>query len=86
MINLFKFINLPVFAISLCIGIFAVYVMSTTQQRKIYVFPNPENDSLIQYKDSSDACFQVKQTPVKCPAASDPIGAQKVVKIPVQSG
>lgn len=79
MLNLLKFINIPIFAISLCVGILVVYIMSKSQMRKVYVFPTPDNDGLVQYKDSTDTCFHVKQTLTKCPADKS-----KITKLPVQ--
>jgi hypothetical protein len=61
-----KFVNFPVFLISLAFGIFAVYIF-LPDNRKIYVYPTPENVSLLQYKDKTDTCFSFKQTEVKCP-------------------
>lgn len=77
--KLFKFLHLPVFAVSLCIGIFVVYMMSQSEMRKVYVFPTPENDNIIQYQDATNTCFQVKQTPTRCPT-----NPKEISKIPVQ--
>lgn len=64
--NLFKFINFPVFFISLAIGMFFVYLYKT-QDHTIYVYPTPDNLDSIQYKDATGTCFSVEQTKVKCP-------------------
>ena len=77
--NPFKFINLPVFAASLALGIFAVYIMDADQTRQIMVYPTPDNIDKVQYRDSTDACFVYQQTEIQCPA--DPQG---VYRIPVQ--
>ena len=46
--NLFKMINLPIFIISLAIGIFVTYITIPSTQR-IVVYPNPDNiDKLIE--------------------------------------
>lgn len=63
--NILKFINIPVFIIALSLGIFAVYI--STDMRKIYVFPTPENVNLIQYRDKTGNCFAYKQSEVSCP-------------------
>jgi hypothetical protein len=78
MINITKYVNLPVFIISLAIGIFIVYV-SLGDSRKIYVYPTPENLDLIQYRDKTGTCFGYQQTEVPCP--EDP---SKISKIQAQ--
>ena len=74
-----KFVNFPVFLISLAFGIFAVYIF-LPDNRKIYVYPTPENVSLLQYKDKTDTCFSFKQTEVKCPQNEG-----EITKIPAQA-
>jgi hypothetical protein len=64
---LLGFINIPVFIISLALGLFFIYIYQS-DNRKIYVYPNPENVEHIQYKDATGACFGIKQTQVNCPA------------------
>lgn len=66
--GLFKYINLPVFIISLAIGIFFVYIYQP-DKRVIYVYPKPDNKDSIQYKDNAGTCYNIKQTNVKCPAS-----------------
>ena len=54
-----KFINVPIFIVSLAIGLFVAYItMPSTQV--IYVYPNPENEDKISYKDKADNCFHFK--------------------------
>ena len=77
--NLFKFVNIPVFIISLAFGIFAVYI-TIPKTRKILIYPTTENVNLIQYRDKTNTCFSVQQTEVKCPA-----NANEISKIPAQS-
>ena len=79
--NLFKFINIPVFLLSLAFGIFAVYI-TIPKNRKILVYPTPENVGQVQYKDDADNCFLYTATEVKCP--SDP-GMIKTVPIQTKS-
>lgn len=64
--GVFKYINFPVFFFSLVFGLFAVYV-TMPDTRKIYVYPTPENVSILQYKDKTDTCFSFKQQEVTCP-------------------
>ena len=77
--NLFKFINIPVFIISLAFGIFAVYI-TIPKNRTILVYPTHENASLIQYRDKTNTCFSVQETKVNCPE-----NANEISKLPVQS-
>jgi hypothetical protein len=76
--DLLKYINLPVFIISLAIGLFYVYI-SQAEKRVIYVYPKPDNSDFIQYKDATGTCFNVVQDSVKCPAES------LITKIPAQN-
>lgn len=75
----FKFVNIPIFLISLAFGIFAVYI-TMPDTRKIYVYPTPENVSMLQYRDKADACFSFKQVEVKCPK-----NESEISRIPVQA-
>jgi hypothetical protein len=79
MFNPFKFINIPVFIITLALGIMAVYV-TTSPLRKIIVYPTPDNIDKLLYKDRTDACFKYEQEKVTCPANKD-----EVYQIPVQN-
>ena len=77
--NIFKYINVPVFVISLAVGIFMDYV-TMPNNRIIYVYPTPENVDILQYKDKSETCFQVKESEVTCPS-----NEKDIASIPVQS-
>jgi hypothetical protein len=70
-----KYINLPVFFISVAIGIFVV-CMTDPFQRKVYLYPSPDNIDVLQYKDKTGACFVYEQTAVDCPAKTTKIKAQ----------
>ena len=78
MFNLFQFISLPVFMISLSIRLFYVYI-SVPNPKIIYVYPTPDNLRNFQFKDRADNCFSFKAKEVPCDKAK---GAVK--KIPVQ--
>jgi hypothetical protein len=65
--NLSSFLNVRIFIISFAIGIFAVYLNSNAEKRKIMVFPTPDNIDEILYKDQAGTCFKFKQTQVNCP-------------------
>jgi hypothetical protein len=73
-----KFLNIPVFLLSLAIGMFFVYIY-VPDSRTIFVYPTPNNNDLIQYKDALGNCFYYKQEKVVCPNESD------VKKIPAQT-
>ena len=77
--GLFQYIKLNVFIISLAFGLFAVYI-TMPDTRKIYVYPNPENIDVLQYKDKTDTCFKFKQNEVACPKNDS-----EITKIQVQS-
>ena len=77
--NIFRFINVKIFILSLFIGMFAVYIFMP-DMKTIRVYPTPENVSILQYKDSTDTCFTMKQTEVNCPSSESDIS-----KIPLQS-
>ena len=62
-----KFISLPVFLISLAVGIFFVYA-NGTDLKHIHIYPTPENAGKIQYKDDADNCFVYEAIETKCPS------------------
>jgi|TARA_R110002074_G_scaffold392494_1_gene578031 hypothetical protein len=62
-----KFISIPVFIISLAIGLFLAYI-TTPSPGVIYVYPNPDNIDKIQFKDEGGTCFGFKTNEVKCPS------------------
>ena len=61
-----KFISVPIFILSLAIGIFVVYISQPPSQI-IYVYPNPDNEDKITYKDKADNCFHFTSVEVECP-------------------
>ena len=77
--GVFKYINMPVFIISLVLGLLAVY-HTMPDIRKIYVYPTPENVDILQYKDKTNTCFSLKQTEVKCP-----VNEKEITKISAQN-
>ena len=64
-----NYISIPVFMISLAIGLFFAYILGP-EQKIIFVYPTPENVEKMLYKDKADQCFEFKPTEVDCP--SDP--------------
>jgi len=77
--NLLKFINIPVFIVSLALGFFFVYI-TTSNDRKILVYPTHENVHLLQYRDKTNNCFSITEKEVKCPE-----NPNQISKIPSQS-
>lgn len=67
MLSLSKFINVPVFIISLLIGLFIIYYSMNGEIRKIYIYPTPDNIHLLQYKDNANMCFEFKEHEITCP-------------------
>ena len=63
--NIMRYVNVPIFLVSLIVGFILVY-FTIPNDRVIYVFPNPENVDILQYKDKTNSCFQYKQTEVSC--------------------
>ncbi len=74
----FNKISLPIFLISLCFGLFFVYIFGT-DKKIIYIYPTPENINKILYKDKADNCFSLESTEIKCPSDTN-----KIVDIPIQ--
>jgi hypothetical protein len=78
MFDIFNHISLPVFIVSLSIGLFYVYI-SVPNPKIIYVYPTPDNLRNFQFTDRADNFFSFKAKEVPCDKAK---GAVK--KIPVQ--
>jgi len=76
--RVFNFIDARFFVLSLILGLFAVYIFMP-DLRTVYVYPTPENVSLLQYKDKTGTCFSFLQEEVTCPTNQNDIS-----KIPVQ--
>lgn len=74
-----NFINLPLFIISLAIGLLFVY-LNETPKRVIYIYPSPYNIDKFSYKDKAGNCFKYSYNSVKCPSDTN-----KITEIPMQS-
>jgi hypothetical protein len=61
-----RFISLPVFLISLAIGLLFVY-LSSPAPTAIFVYPTPDNAGQIHYKDKAGTCFKFDSHEVMCP-------------------
>lgn len=60
---IFDYIDGYYFFISLCIGIFFVYIISY-QPEVIIKFPTPDSNTI--YKDKNDICYKYDSREVKC--------------------
>jgi len=63
---MFKFISLKMFIASFVIGLFFVYMIGS-ENKKIIVYPTPQNITKIQYKDVAENCFSFVSKEVPCP-------------------
>ena len=63
---LHKYISIPVFLISLTLGLFCVYIMGA-EKKVVYIYPSPSNHLKYQYRDNADQCFEYIPDEVKCP-------------------
>jgi hypothetical protein len=77
--SILKYIRIPIFIVSLAIGILFVY-LTNPDKRKIFVYPSPDNVNNVQYKDSTGACFEFKETKIKCPE-----NEKDISKVPAQT-
>ena len=76
---LLKYVNIPVFILSLAIGLFLIYIY-VPEERSILVYPTPENAGVLQYRDATGNCFHFKQEEIKCPEKESEIS-----KMPAQA-
>jgi len=76
--NIIKYINVPVFILSLLFGLFAVYIFGE-DKKKILVYPTHENAHVLQYKDKAGNCFSIKENNILCPKDDE------ISEIPVQA-
>lgn len=75
---LLKYISIKIFIISFIIGLLFVFFFGE-EERKVYVYPTPQNITKIQYKDFVNNCFTFSSKEVKCPSDNSLIS-----KIPIQ--
>ena len=64
-----KFINVPIFLISLFVGLFLSYI-TMPKKNVIFVYPTPDTYKKIQYRDRAENCFMFQPHEVKCPDPS----------------
>jgi hypothetical protein len=73
-----KYINFPVFLVYFAIGILFVYLFQP-ELNVIYVYPTPDNQNKILYKDKTDNCFRFNAQELECPDDKT-----KIKNIPIQ--
>jgi len=74
-----KFLNVPLFIISLSLGLFVAYITAPSPE-VIYVYPTPDNVDKILYKDHSGTCYKLDVNEINCPNDSS-----KIHTIPIQN-
>ena len=63
-----KYINVKIFFVSLCLGLFIVYLIQP-KPKIVLKCPNPENENSVTYKDKTlNECFKYKSELVDCPS------------------
>jgi hypothetical protein len=73
------YVSIPVFIISLAVGLFFVYILGP-ETKTVFIYPSPENIDKILFKDKADNCFQLQQQEVECPS-----DFSLLAKIPIQT-
>lgn len=73
-----KFINIPVFLLSLAVGTLFVY-LSTPLPKVVYVYPTPDNTGKVEYVDKAHNCFHFNALETQCSSNKDDIK-----EIPIQ--
>jgi hypothetical protein len=74
-----KYISVPVFLLSLIIGLFFIYILGP-DLKTIYIYPTPETVDKILFRDKSENCFSFKEVSVTCPSDESQIN-----QIPIQT-
>tara|TARA_B100000575_G_C22944223_1_gene546377 strand:+ start:525 stop:761 length:237 start_codon:yes stop_codon:yes gene_type:complete len=77
MFGLGKLIDWKWFFISLSLGLFVTYIVDVGS-KTIYVYPNPETQDKILYKDKVGTCFKFNSKKVKCPKDEKKIRSYEV--------
>lgn len=67
------FINIPVFIITLAIGMLFIYLYNPPT-RPIYVYPTPDNIHKVDYEDKTGTCFRYEPVEVQCNDKSGVLG------------
>jgi len=74
-----KYISIPVFLLSLIIGLFFIYILGP-DLKTIYFYQTPETVDKILFRDKTENCFAFKEVGVTCPSDET-----KINQIPIQT-
>jgi len=66
-----KYINVTIFLITFLLGV--IYIYNFDYNRKVEVYPTPNNIDKIEYKDEAENCYAYKIKDVKCPSDKNKI-------------
>ena len=80
-----KYINVPLFIVSLTIGLFVTYI-SNSPKTTIIVYPTVDNDDKILYKDKADNCYSFRHEGMDYMAGGGIAGIRRPWAIPPESG
>ena len=74
-----QLISLPIFLISLAIGLLLVY-LSEPEYKNVYIYPNPDNIDKYQWMDNAKNCYEWQQADTLCPD-----NIEQIHQIPIQN-
>lgn len=77
---MFKILNVPIFTVTLILGLIAVYMFNENDKRKIFVYPTPTNVEKLLYRDGTSTCYKFEQKEIPCPA-----NRNQIAKLPIQA-
>lgn len=73
-----SYISIPLFLTSFAIGLLFIFLLGP-EQKVVYIYPNLDNYTKLQYKDKTNQCFELKPVSTTCP-----INPLDIKTIPVQ--
>ena len=71
-------INWPILIVAFVLGLAYIKYFHPSQ-RKVVVYPKPDNVEKIQYQDTSESIFEYRAIPINCDKADN------ITKYPVQN-
>ena len=77
-IMILKYISLPIFIVSLAVGLLFVYAYGA-DKKTIYIYPTPENIQAVLYKDSANNCYSYQAKEVTCTSDAQSAPIQQAV-------
>ena len=75
-----KILNIPIFTVTLILGLIAVYMFNENDKRKIFVYPTPVNVDKLLYRDGTSTCYKFEQKEIPCPSDKS-----HITKLPIQA-